>query len=89
MSLFFLKPRLTNVLLTLVVLSLPVIWEIFPLPGGGYGVDTYRPLFLLVRYLQTTNCLSFFFMVGFSLVVYVAVSFVLAIFLRLRKKRSK
>ena len=85
----FLRPRLANVLLTLIVLSLPIIWERAPLPTGGYAVAAYRPIFLLASYLQMNDYYPFFQMVGFSLAIYIAVSVVLAIASRLIKVGKK
>jgi hypothetical protein len=91
-SLDFLKPRLINILLTLIVLSLPIIWEKTPLPMGGNAVAAYRPVFLLAAYLQMNDYYPFFQMVGFSLAIYFAVSVVVVIasrLLRLLKKKVK
>lgn len=92
MSLSFLKPRLPNVLITLVVLLLPILREHAQLPTGGYVVVRYRPLFVFVDYLQTNktnNYYPFFLMVVLSLVVYIAASIVVAIASKLLKKKGK
>lgn len=92
-SLDFLKPRRINTLLTLIILSLPIIWEKTPLPTGvGNAVAAYRPIFLLATYLQTNDYYPFFQMVGFSLAIYFVVSVVVVIasrLLRLLKKKVK
>ncbi|OGD84747.1 hypothetical protein A2165_03215 [Candidatus Curtissbacteria bacterium RBG_13_40_7] len=89
MSLSFLKPRLANVLLTLVILSLPIFWEREPLPTGGYSVVAYRPIFLLASYLQMNDYYPFFQMVGFSFAVYFGVSLAILILTVLWGKTKK
>ncbi|KKQ92622.1 MAG: hypothetical protein UT17_C0001G0001 [Candidatus Woesebacteria bacterium GW2011_GWB1_39_10] len=65
MSLKFLKPRIGNVLLTLVVISLPLLREQVQLPTGGYEIARYRPVFLLTSYLQMQDWYPFLLMIGF------------------------
>lgn len=90
-NLKFLYPRLSNVVITLLVISLPLIKERVQLPTGEYEVVMYRPIFLLASYLQMNDYYPFFLMVCFSLVVYVVVSGILAAFSRLiiKSKRAK
>jgi len=88
MDLQFLRPRTVNVLLTLLVLSVPLIKERAPLPSGGYEVVVYRPIFLFTAYLQMNDYYPFVLMVGFSLAVYLAVSVVVGIVSKLHKKRA-
>ena len=85
----FLKPRLSNILITIVIFSLPFLRERAVLPEGGYEVAYYRPIFLLVSYLQMQEWQSFFLMFGFSLVIYLIVSLVIAVVTPLWKKISK
>ena len=86
---FFLKPRLLNVLLMVIVLCLPLLRERVVLPEGGYEVAVYRPIFLLASYLQMQDWPPFFLMVGFSLVIYFVVSVVVAIIVPLWKRIKK
>ena len=88
MILKFLKPRTVNVLLTLLIISLPLLREQVQLPTGGYEIATYRPIFLLTSYLQMQDWYPFLLMIGFTLAVYVGVSIVVAITSKLLKKRS-
>jgi len=87
----FLKPRLLNVLLTIVVFSLPLLRERAVLPEGGYEVVYYRPIFLLTSYLQMQDWYPFFLMIGFFLVIYFAASLVMVFLTPVWKKikRSK
>ena len=48
-SLFFLKPRLLNVFLTLVVLFLPILREQY---NNGQYVTYYRPITVIIDYFQ-------------------------------------
>ena len=89
MSLSFLKPRLTNVLLTLVIFSLPLLRERAVFPEGGYEIVYYRPIFLLTAYLQMQDFQPLFLMVGLLLVIYLAVSVVVAIVSKMSKKKGK
>lgn len=89
MSFKFLKPRLANVLLTLIVLSLPILRERAWLPTGGYVVAAYRPILMLVSYLQIKAYYQFFLTVSFSLVVYAVVSVVVTVVSKLLKKKGK
>lgn len=78
MNLRFLIPRLPNTLVTLVILSLPLIRERAVLPEGGYVVATYRPVVMLYSYLRLRDFYPFFLMFCFSMIVYLAVSAILA-----------
>ncbi|MCR4277264.1 MAG: hypothetical protein NUV87_03995 [Candidatus Roizmanbacteria bacterium] len=89
MKLKFLKPYATNLLITFVVLLLPLIREQAPSETGGYSVAHYSPLFLLSTYLQVGEYYAFFLMLGFSLVVYVGVSVVLALISKFFTKKKK
>jgi len=86
-----LTPRLVNVLITLVVISLPLLGERARLPDGTITETVfYRPIFLLTTYLQMQDWQPFLLMVGFVLVVYMVVSAILAVFSRvIRQKRKK
>lgn len=88
-SLDFLKPRLLNTLLALIIFSLPFLRERVMLPEGGYEVAHYRPIFLLTSYLQMQDWYPFFLMVGFFLVIYFAASLVVAILTPVWKKINK
>ena len=88
MILKFLKPKTVNVLLTLLIISLPLLREQVQLPTGGYEIARYRPIFLLTSYLQMQDWYPFLLMIGFTLAVYVGVSIVVAITSKLLKKRS-
>jgi len=90
-SLDFLKPRLLNTLLALIIFSLPFLRERVMLPEGGYEVAHYRPIFLLASYLQMQDWYPFFLMIGFFLVIYFAASLVVSILTSVWKKinRSK
>ena len=85
----FLKPRWVNVLITLIILSLPILRERAVLPTGGFEVVAYRPIFLLASYLQMGDYYPFFLMVGFSLFVYLAVSTFLAVASKIFSKALK
>jgi len=89
MSLSFLKPRLANVLLTLIIFSLPLLRERAVFPEGGYEIVYYRPIFLLTAYLQMQDFQPLFLMVGLLLVIYLAVSVVVAIVSKMSKKKGK
>ena len=88
MILKFLKPKTVNVLLTLLIISLPLLREQVQLPTGGYEIARYRPIFLLTSYLQMQDWQPFLLMIGFSLVVYLAVSGVVSIASTLLKKKK-
>jgi len=79
-NLNFLRPRLLNVLLTLIIFSLPVLQEKARLPEGGYEVVHYRPIFLLTSYLQMQDWYPFFLMMGLLLFFYFALSFLVFVF---------
>lgn len=86
MSFRFLKPQISNVVITVLILSLPLIRERAPVATGGYEEAFYRPIFLLTAYLQMGEFYAMLLMIGFSLVVYFAVSILLTLLLRLFKK---
>ena len=88
-NLNFLKPRLLNVLLTLVIFSLPVLQEKARLPEGGYEVAHYRPIFLLASYLQMQDWYPFFLVLGLLLFFYVFISFLILIFSFFWKKVAR
>ena len=89
MILSFLKPRPVNVIVSLIIVSLPILREHAVLPTGGYEVVYYRPVFLLTSYLQMQDWYPFLLMVGFNLFIYVVVSGVVAIgFLIFRPKKK-
>lgn len=89
MKLTFLKPQAVNLLTTFVVLLLPLIREQAPSETGGIFVSYYSPLFLLSTYLQMGEYYAFFLILGFSLMVYVGVSAVLALILKFFTKKKK
>ena len=88
-NLNFLKPRLLNTLLTLIIFSLPLLRERARLPEGGYEMVHYRPIFLLASYLQMQDWYPFFLMVGFSLVIYFAASLIVILLTPVWKKIKK
>ena len=89
MSLSFLKPRLANVLITLTLFSLPLLREEALLPAGGYEEIYYRPMFLLASFFQMKDFGPIFLLIGLLLMIYFAVSVVLAIDLRLLRNKGK
>jgi len=88
-NLNFLKPRFLNILLTLIVFSLPLIRERARFPEGGYEVVHYRPIFLLASYLQMQDWYPFFLMVGLLLFIYFVTSLIVAILTPVWKKINK
>ena len=82
------KPRWINVLLTLIIYSMPLLRERVVLPTGGYEVVFYRPIFLLASYLQMSDYYPFFLMNGLLLFIYFAVSVVISISAKLFKKKG-
>ena len=87
----FLKPNWVNVIVTLIVFSLPFIGERASLPDGTITETIfYRPIFLLVTYLQMQDWQPFLLMVGLLVVIYIVVSIVVALvsklFIRAKKK---
>ena len=88
-NLDFLKPRLLNILLTIVVFSLPLLRERVMLPEGGYEIAYYRPIFLLTSYLQMQDWYPFFLMIGFLLVVYFVASLVVTVTTSLWRRVNK
>ena len=68
----FLKPRLINILLTLVILCLPLFREQY---NQGEYVTWYRPITLMIGSMQKPQQpLLLLVMVAFSLIVYGVVS---------------
>jgi len=88
MKISFLKPRIYNVLATIAVLSLPLIRERARYPEGGFEIVTYRPIFLLTSFLQMNDLKPFLLMLGFSLFVYIVVSTILSLIIKLMKKKN-
>jgi len=78
----FLKPRLLNIFLTLLVLCLPLLREEY---NHGEYVTWHRPIGLIINSLQEPQNPSyrqlFFAAVVFYLVVYIVVSFVIKVIL--------
>ena len=71
----FLKPKLLNVLITVIILCLPLFREQY---NGGQYVTWYKPIDLLIGSLRETNTIDLFFlMLVFSLIIYFIVSFVI------------
>ena len=81
----FLKPRVSSILLTIVVLFLPLIAERTAPPSGGLEIIHYSPIFLLSAYLQMKDYYPFFLMFCFSLLIYLVVSFLVLIVVKLFK----
>lgn len=79
MNFRFLKPRLINTVLTIITLSLPLLKERVQLLSDGYEVERYIPFHLLFTYLQMRDYFPFIQMIGFSLLVYLAVSVIVSI----------
>lgn len=89
-SLDFLKPRLLNTLLALIIFSLPFLRERAVLPDGTITeVVYYRPIFLLSFYLQMQDWYPFFLMIGFFLAIYFVASLVVAILTPVWKRANK
>ena len=78
MSLKFLRPKLLNVITTIVVLTLPLLKERVQLPEGGFVVERYTPIVLIGSYVWLRDPYPLLLMIGFSLVVYIVVSVALA-----------
>lgn len=75
-SLYYLKPQLLNVLLTVVVLCLPILREQY---NNGQYVTYYRPITVIIDYFQHFQQPHFLLvMVMFILFIYFVVS--LAVF---------
>ena len=74
-NLHFLKPRLGNILLTVVILCLPLLREQY---NNGQYVAWHRPIELMIQYLQNPYNHSylqlFMVIVLFALIVYVLAS---------------
>lgn len=90
-NLKFLKPKLLNTLLTIVILSLPLLKERVPFPEGGFVVERYAPIVLIGSYLWLRDFFPFIQMIGFSLLIYFTTSAVLAILLSIfhHKRKAK
>jgi len=91
MNLHFLKPRLGNILLTVVILCLPLLREQY---NNGQYVAWHRPIELMIQYLQNPYNQSYFqlFMAMslFALIVYVLASAaIIGITALARKGRTK
>ncbi|OGC56559.1 hypothetical protein A2425_00240 [candidate division WWE3 bacterium RIFOXYC1_FULL_42_17] len=71
----FLKPKLLNVLITVIILCLPLFREQY---NGGQYVTWYKPIDLLIGSLREINTIGLFFlMLAFSLIIYFIVSLVI------------
>lgn len=71
----FLKPRILNVLITVIILCLPLFREQY---NGGQYVTWYKPIEVLFYSLRETNTIGLFFlMLVFSLMIYFIVSLVI------------
>ena len=71
----FLKPKLLNVLITVIILCLPLFREQY---NGGQYITRYKPIDLLIGSLRETNTVGLFFlMLAFSLIIYFIVSLVI------------
>ena len=81
MSLDFLKPKILNVILTLIILALPLFSENVPLSDDGpYVVERYSPLFLLIGYIILLDFYALFLMICFSLLIYISVCAIIKVF---------
>jgi len=86
----FLKPNGVNILVTLIIFSLPLIRERSRLPDGTITeVVFYRPIFLLVSYLQMQDWQPFLLMAGLLVVLYIVVSVVVVLISRLLVRAKK
>ena len=81
----FLKLRWTNSLLTLIVLTLPILREKVQLEEGGFVVVRYSPIVLVGSYAWLKDWYPFLLMLGFSLFVYIATSTAILLFGKLFK----
>ena len=71
----FLKPKVFNVLITVIILCLPLFREQY---NGGQYVAWYKPIEVLFSSLRETNTIGLFFlMLAFSLIIYFFVSLVI------------
>ncbi|OGG11873.1 hypothetical protein A2Z00_00270 [Candidatus Gottesmanbacteria bacterium RBG_13_45_10] len=75
----FLRPRLVNILPTLILLFLLILWEHAALPTGGYVLVRYVPVFVFVDYVKLQYYGGALLFIGFFLIVYVVVSLGVAI----------
>jgi len=81
----FFKPRLVNILLTLFVLCLPLLREQY---NNGQYVTWHRPIVVFADYLRgPRNYQPLIMMFVLTLVIYLAVSVILAIF-RITKDKN-
>ena len=72
----FLTSKLFNIILTIVILSLPLIRESVKLPTGGYQVFYYRPISLLPTFIQKPDFYLLAVMIVFTFGIYFIVSVV-------------
>ena len=71
----FLKPRILNVLITVIILCLPLFREQY---NEGQYVTWYKPIEVLFSSLRETDTIGLFFlMLVFSLIIYFIVSLVI------------
>ena len=75
----WLEPRYSNILLTLLILSLPIFSENVPLENGGSIVEKFIPMHITYTYLHMKDYIPFLQMVGFSFVVYIGVTLIIQI----------
>jgi len=79
----FLKLRWTNTLLTLIILTLPILREKVQLEEGGFVVVRYSPIVLVGSYAWLKDWYPFLLMLGFSLFVYIVTSAAIMLFKKL------
>lgn len=81
-----LKPRIVNVVITLIVLLIPFLRERVLLPDGSYVVEFYSPLVLIISYIRLLDFYPLFQMLMFSLLIYVVISMIIRLFTRIKKR---
>ena len=79
----FLKLRWTNSLLTLAILTLPILREQVQLEEGGFVIARYSPLILVGSYAWLKDWYPFLLMLCFSLFVYILTSAAVTLFKKL------
>lgn len=73
-SFYFLKPRLLNIFLTILVLFLPILREQY---NNGQYVTYYRPITVIIDYFQHFQQLHLLFVMAmFILIIYFVISLV-------------
>ncbi len=86
-SLDFLRPRLVNVLLTLLVLCLPILREQY---NNGQYITYHRPITVIIDYFQHFQQPHLILILAmFILIIYFISSLILAIIISVWKKVNK